>query len=95
MQFTLSLSDYIDQYITNLSCNSYHCPICYEQVLEHDRAKDMEHLVECYRTHLLEIQLREYYDKHGEYPEITVDLVLDLVDKVQQEMVQYCATNQI
>lgn len=95
MQFTLSLSDYIDQYITNISNNSMFCPVCYEEVLELNRTTDMEHLVECYRIQLLDTRLREHFDKHGEFPEITANLILDLVDTVRREMEQYCIMNQI
>ena len=36
MKFTLSLRDYIDQYITNLENGDNHCPVCYEQVMNDD-----------------------------------------------------------
>ena len=95
MRFTLSLSDYIDQYITNLSRDNYHCPVCYEESMEHNRTKDMEHLVECYRVQLLELRFQEYFNKHGDYPRMTAAMILEVVDSVQREMEQYCLMNQI
>lgn len=90
MQFTLSLSDYIDQYLTNLEQDSTHCPVCYEQVLEHGKIQDMEHIIECYRTQLLERYLREHLAKHGEFPELTTDTVTQLMNQVEREMIKLC-----
>ena len=90
MQFTLSLSDYIDQYLINLEQDSTHCPVCYEQVLEHNKIQDMEHIIECYKTQLLETFLRDYLIKHGEFPELTGELVSRLIEQVEREMLKLC-----
>ncbi len=90
MQFTLSLSDYIDQYLINLEQDSTHCPVCYEQILEHNKIQDMEHMIECYKTQLLEIYLRDHLIEHGEFPDLTRGVVVQLIEQVEQEMLKLC-----
>ena len=94
MRFTLSLSDYIDQYITNYESGSHCCPVCYDDVLEHNRVTDLEHIVECYRAQLLELLLVEHYEREGEFPPLTSDMITSLIDKVHKEVENYCYPTQ-
>ena len=95
MRFTLSLSDYIDQYISNVDSGSFCCPVCYDTVLEHNKATDLEHIVECYRAQLLELEMIDHFNVYGEYPELSPGLIVSLIEKVQRELESYCSINRI
>ena len=85
MKFTLSLRDYIDQYITNLENGDNHCPVCYEQVMNDDD-KDITHLIDCYKEQLITYVLASYHDKYGDIPEVTDEFMQTLNTRVWQEM---------
>lgn len=65
MQFTLCLSDYVDQYSINQETGDTHCPVCYEQVMTADELQDVQHLLECYKDHRLMLRIRQYYRECG------------------------------
>ena len=90
MRFTLSLNDYIEQYLKNMKDGDIHCPVCYEQVMCDSKSKDMEHMLDCYRGHLLETYMARYKQDYGDMPELTPELILRLVDQVQLEMELFC-----
>jgi len=90
MRFTLSLNDYIEQYLKNMKHDETHCPVCYEQVMCDSKSKDMEHMLDCYRAHLLETYMHKYKQDHGDIPDLTPELILRLVDQVQLEMELFC-----
>lgn len=94
MKFTLSLSDYIDQYTTNKSLKDNTCPICYEQCLYLDTKPDLKHVIDCYKEDMLLNVIQRYRIEHGDTPKLShhfVDLVLK---RVADELFNYCETHQ-
>lgn len=89
MKFTLSLTDYLEQYITNMDTGSKHCPVCYEQVLEHNKHKDIEHILECYKLQLLELHIMDTLKKTGDVPPLTDELIDNLDYQVSREINNY------
>lgn len=89
MKFTLSLTDYIEQYVHNVEHDVKHCPVCYEQVLEHNKQKDIEHILDCYKLQLLEIHIMDTLEKTGDVPPLTDDLIDMLADRVSREVNNY------
>lgn len=73
MQFTLCLSDYIDQYTANVSAGDKHCPVCYQQVMCDDDLADMTHLLRCYKDHRVTLKVRQFYRVHGTSSTVPMD----------------------
>ena len=89
MKFTLSLTDYIEQYVRNVEQDVKHCPVCYEQVLEHSKHKDIEHILDCYKLQLLELHIMDTLEKTGDVPPLTDELIDMLADQVSREVNNY------
>lgn len=90
IRFNLTLSDYLEQYISDKQQHLTNCPICYQDELSGDRARDIPHIISCYKHQTLLEVMKKYYDKFEEYPELT-DEFIGLVDvKVELEMLDYC-----
>ena len=94
-RFTLSLSDYLDQYSDNRSKQHNNCPICYDDVCTlTDCGEDLKHMLRCYREDLVVRTIALYEKKYGELPELTESFI-DCVNMcVTQEMVSYCESGQ-
>jgi hypothetical protein len=94
-RFTLSLSDYLEQYSSNRSDQNNHCPVCYEPTctIEHVD-QDLKHILRCYREDLVIRTIAEYELKYGELPSITQEFVARVNDRVTQEMVNYYKSGQ-
>ena len=91
MKFTLTLNDYLEQYLTNMKQHSMHCPVCYKEVMCDVKSEDLEHLLDCYRGHLLETYIsRHKLENAGDTPSLSSELVLKLLERVQLEMELYC-----
>ena len=90
MRFTLCIEDYLDQYIKNRDAGDIHCPVCYEQVMHDTKSNNITHLLECYKTQVLELELTKYYEKHGTLPPSVGDYVDDLMTDIEHELVRYC-----
>jgi len=92
MKFTLSLQDYMGQYVTNMDQHSMHCPICYEPCMCNDSRKDVLHMIECYKDEIITRVLTEYHDQHGELPALD-DAFMDMMEtRVLDEMNRYYST---
>lgn len=89
MKFTLSLRDYMEQYLTNMDNDCMYCPVCYDECMCGDQRKDMEHMIECYKDDMIVRVLTEYHDKHGELPPIDEQFMNQLEQQVLQEMAQF------
>ena len=89
MRFTLTLSDYVDQYIANQDNDQMHCPVCYEQEMTGDKKKDILQLIECYKLQLVEQRLRLLYLEHGYIPKLTDQFMEQVMESVDQELLDY------
>jgi len=89
MRFTLKLNDYLEQYVINCDKEAYHCPICYDQCLTFNHVSDIEHILLCYKVHLMELELENFHRDYGEYPQITEDFIYTIMDSVSREMERY------
>ena len=94
MKFTLSLHDYIEQYLNNMDTKHRHCPICYEQHMNDIKADDMKSMLECYKEQIIEKKLHDHIKKHGELPEVDDNFVNSVVDQLEHEMFTYCQQRQ-
>jgi hypothetical protein len=94
MKFTLSLSDYIDQYQTNTADQQDHCPVCYERLLQHDVSVDLRHILKCYKEDLLLHVILQYRQQYNESPEVTSEFVDQVDIRVAQELANYCESHQ-
>lgn len=90
MRFTLSIEDYLDQYVKNKETGDTHCPICYEQVMSDNKSNNITHLIECYKTQVLELELTKYYEEHGALPSSVGDYVDDIMIDIEHELARYC-----
>ena len=91
MKFTLTLNDYLEQYLTNMKQHSMHCPVCYKEEMCDVKSVDLEHILDCYRGHLLETHISRYkLENAGDTPSLSSELVLKLLEQVQLEMELYC-----
>lgn len=91
MKFTLSLNDYIEQYVSNMEQQSMFCPVCYREEMCDDKSVDLEHLLDCYRGHLLETHIsRHRLENAGADPKLSGEFVIKLLEQVEQEMKTYC-----
>jgi hypothetical protein len=89
MKFTLSLHDYMNQYMTNMEQQSMCCPVCYECVMCDDSHKDMLHMIECYKDEIITRVLIEYHDTHGELPVLSDEFMDMMESRVMDEMNRY------
>ena len=92
MRLTLSLHDYLYQYMTNVVDEDTHCPVCYERVLQHSAVKDITHVTECYRQDLLYRVLEAHVIEHDQLPDgATLQVLVNHVNRrVDQQMIN-CA----
>lgn len=90
MRFTLSLSDYMDQYVSNRSSKDDHCPICYERVCAGEINHDLKHVLECYKQDVILNVIVEYRRKYGEAPTVTSQFVERVEKQVARELASYC-----
>lgn len=89
MKFTLSLQDYMVQYVTNMDLKQMHCPICYDCCMIDDSREDVLHMIDCYKDEIITRVLTEYHDRHGELP-VLDDAFMDMMEtRVLDEMSQY------
>ena len=93
MRLTLSLHDYLCQYLLNVSDQDTHCPVCYQQELTFDTLKDITHVTNCYKQDLLYLTLEQHLKTHGELPGgMQLDGVVSRVERrVDQQMIN-CAS---
>ncbi len=89
MRLTLTLHDYLDKYIDIVSADKTWCPICYEQVLQLDRDKDIKHVISCYKEMKIEMNFREQVRLYGEVMDISKVLLRRIDDMVQEEITAY------
>lgn len=94
MRFTLSLSDYIDQYTNNKFDQDNHCPICYEQCMTMDTQSDMKHMLLCYKEELMLRTIQQYVDEYGRFPELNEGFIERVLEHVTHEMARYCESRQ-
>jgi hypothetical protein len=94
MKFTLSLSDYIDQYTTNKTHGDNTCPICYEQCLYLDTKPDLKHVIDCYKEDMLLNVIQQYRNQHGDTPKLSHDFIDIVLKRVADELFNYCETHQ-
>lgn len=91
MKFTLTLHDYIQQYIINREMEHAHCPVCYDQVLVDNTKNNMAHILECYKQQvLLHMLQRSTRDDAQEIER----LVMAAADQVCEEMITYFESHQ-
>ena len=92
MRFTLTLHDYLSQYIHNITNEDDHCPVCYGRELQHDSKHDVQHVLDCYKADLLYRALREYKLTKGHNPDgDTLSLLIQLVhERVSEQMLNCC-----
>lgn len=90
MKFTLSLSDYMDQYASNRSVKDNHCPICYECECNGEVAHDLKHVLDCYKEDVILNVIMEYQRKYGEPPAVTSQFVERVEKQVARELASYC-----
>lgn len=95
IHFTLTLNDYLDQYVINKHAGENVCPICYESELTWNRNKDIEHIMDCYKQQILLKLMRKYHERFNVFPEITDDFMDYVFDQMREEMVTYCGKHQI
>lgn len=89
MKFTLSLHDYMEQYVINQEHDQTHCPVCYQQVMTWNIKSDTTHLMECYRDDVLYRVLFEYMQQHDTLPALD-ERFLDMIDaRICDELNQY------
>lgn len=91
MKFTLTLHDYIQQYVKNRDSQQTHCPVCYEQVLCDNTKTNMAHMLECYKQQLL-LQLLKQNAPND--PDSIDRIVTQATDQVCQEMITYFECHQ-
>ena len=91
MKFTLTLYDYIQQYMINREHEQTHCPVCYEQVLCDNTKTNMSHMLDCYKQQVLLYMLQR--SKHRDIVEIE-RLVMAAADQVRDEMLTYFESHQ-
>jgi hypothetical protein len=94
MKFTLSLHDYIEQYLTNVDLGHMHCPVCYEQHMTHMKPADMKEMLECYKDQVIEAHLYKHMQEHGELPIVDEQFVDGILDQIEYEMATYCQQRQ-
>lgn len=88
MRFTLKLTDYIDQYKQNLKDKVNNCPVCYMLEINGDTRSDVRHILECYKSQVIELTLISYFDSNGFYPELD-DLFIDSISqRVEREILE-------
>lgn len=92
MRFTLTLHDYLSQYIHNITTDDDHCPVCYGRELQHNSSHDVQHVLDCYKADLLYRALKEYKHTRGNTPDgHTLSLLIKLVNqRVKDQMVDCC-----
>jgi hypothetical protein len=95
MRFTLSLSDYIDQYTQNKTDSDTHCPICYDQCMSMDTKIDMKHMLNCYKEELMLRTIQQYVDEFGCFPELDDGFINKVLQLVTVEMARYCESHQM
>jgi hypothetical protein len=93
MRFTLSLSDYMDQYISNNTREDNHCPICYERVCGVDIGSDLKHMLDCYKEDVILNVIVEYQRRFGEAPAMTSQFVERVEKQVASELASYCESH--
>ena len=86
MRFTLKLCDYLEQYAENLRKNNIFCPVCYEKILTHDQAQDVDHILMCYKMQLIELELEKYYNLYGDFPEMSEEFIHGIAHRVESEV---------
>lgn len=93
-RFTLSLADYLSQYVDDKQTEHNNCPICYENVMSmKDTSHDVKHIIDCYREDLVLRTMVEYHKQYDRLPELS-DEFIDCVDvKIQQELSRYYESN--
>lgn len=89
MRFTLSLHDYIDQYLRNVDDGDRHCPVCYEQHLTHDKSTDMQGFMKCYKEQIIELKIYDHVMQTGEIPALDDQFADDIIKQIEQEMSAY------
>lgn len=89
MRLTLNLHDYIDKYLDIRDINEIWCPVCYEDVMTDCKENNMRHMIDCYKTLKVEIGLRAYNEKHGDFPLDLEEFCLEITDRVKDEMTAY------
>jgi len=89
MRLTLNLHDYIDKYLDIRAVDEVWCPICYEDVMSDGKENNMRHMIDCYKTLRVEIGLRAYKEKYGEFPGELKEFSQNITDSVKDEMMAY------
>ena len=88
MKFTLSLSDYVHQYIDNIKQQDTHCPVCYNCVMQLSRRQDLDHMLECYQQQMIERIVLKYRETHGHGMHVTPESLRRVVQFVTQRSEQ-------
>lgn len=88
MKFTLSLSDYVQQYKRNLKQQDTHCPVCYERVMSLTRHEDLDHILDCYQEQLVERIVTTYRETHGHAMRVTPESLRQVVQFVTERSEQ-------
>ena len=94
MRFTLSLSDYFDQYALNRSDKITNCPVCYDTCMTLQIEQDLRHLLMCYKEDLLLRTVTEYHLRYGDTPVVTPQFVDRVAERVAHELARYCESHQ-
>lgn len=89
MKFTLNLTDYLEQYLTNDKNREPYCPVCYDKCMSFEHKSDIEHIIDCYKEQMIMDKMSKIIESTGKIPAIDAKFVHDINKMIEQEMMKY------